>query len=146
MKIIVDIDNTLSLSDERFQFATKENGKIDWDVVHSNENVIKDKPNYPMIDLVRRYKKDNVEIIIITGRPESCRKGTELWLQNYNIPYDTLYMRSEKYHYIKANILKKKIFEEFINDKVFCAYDDDDSVIQTWLDLGIPSFKVITIQ
>ena len=146
MIVIVDIDNTLSLSDERFQFATKENGKIDWDVVHSNENVIKDKPNYPMIDLVRRYKKNNVEIIIITGRPESCRKGTELWLQNYNIPYDKLYMRSEKYHYIKANVLKKKIFEEYINDKVFCAYDDDDSVIQMWVELGITCFKVIPIQ
>lgn len=146
MIVIVDIDNTLSLSDERFQFATKENGKIDWDVVHSNENVIKDKPNYPMIDLVRRYKKNNVEIIIITGRPESCRKGTELWLQNYNIPYDKLYMRIEKYHYIKANVLKKKIFEEYINDKIFCAYDDDDSVIDMWLNLGIPCFKVIPIQ
>ena len=146
MIVIVDIDNTLSLSDERFQFATKENGKIDWDVVHSNENVIKDKPNYPMIDLVRRYKKNDTQIIIITGRPESCRKGTELWLQNYNIPYDKLYMRSEKYHYIKANVLKKKIFEEYINDKIFCAYDDDDSVIDMWLNLGIPCFKVIPIQ
>ena len=143
MIVIVDIDNTLSLSNERFEFATKENGKIDWDVVHANENVIKDKPNYPMIDLVKRYKKDDVEIIIITGRPESCRKGTEMWLQNYNIPYDKLYMRSEKYHYIKANVLKKRIFEEYINDKVFCAYDDDDSVIQMWLDLGISCFKVL---
>ncbi len=146
MTIIVDIDNTLSLCDDRFKFATRGDGSIDWEVVHSFENIIKDKPNYPMIDLVKRYKKDGVTIVIITGRPESARKGTEVWLSNYNIPYDKLYMRSEKDHYIKANILKKKIYETYINDKVFCAYDDDDSIIEMWLGLGIPCFKVIGIQ
>lgn len=142
MTIIVDIDNTLCSSKERFNFATTESGKIDWDVAHSSDIMIKDRPNYPMIDLVQRYKKDGVQIIIITGRPESTRKVTELWLNNHNISYDKLYMRSKEDHYIKANILKKKIYETYITDKVFCAYDDDDSVIEMWNELGISCFKV----
>ena len=145
MIVIVDIDNTLSLSDDRFALATKADGKIDWDLVHSFDNIIKDRPNYPMIDLVRRYKKDGVKIIIITGRPEFARKGTELWLSNYNIPYDELYMRSRKDHFMKASVLKRKIYNEFIKEKVFCAFDDDDSVIDMWKGLSIPVFKVITI-
>ena len=142
MTIIVDIDNTLCSSKERFDFATNESGKIDWDIAHSFDNMIKDKPNPPMIDLVKRYKKDDIQIIIITGRPDFTKEVTELWLEKYNIPYDKLYMRSKEDHYIKANILKKKIYETHITDKIFCAYDDDDSIIEMWGDLGIPCFKV----
>jgi hypothetical protein len=29
---------------------------------------------------------------------------------------------------------------------VFCAYDDDEEIIQMWNSLGIPAFKVYPIQ
>jgi uncharacterized HAD superfamily protein len=71
--------------------AEKENGKTDWDFVHASENLIKDKPNLPMIELAKNYKEDGFEVIILTGRPESTRKTTKEWLQKYNIPYDEIY-------------------------------------------------------
>lgn len=141
MKIIVDIDNTLCSNKERFYLATR-NKNIDWGIVYDDDLMFSDKPNYFMIDLVNRYKKEKVEIIIITGRPERTRKITEKWLNKFKIDYDYLYMRSEEDYYIKSHVLKKKIYETYIKEKIFCAYDDEDEVINMWVSLGIPSFKV----
>ena len=145
MKIIIDIDNTLSIANDRFKLAEKENGKLDWDIVHSPENLIQDKPNLPMIELAKNYKENGFEVIILTGRPESTRKVTKEWLQKYNIPHDKLYMRSWENNFLKAPIFKKKIYETEIKENVFCAYDDDQRVIDVWVDLGITSFKVFVI-
>jgi hydroxymethylpyrimidine pyrophosphatase-like HAD family hydrolase len=146
MIVIVDIDNTLALNNHRFELARKKDGKTDWDIAYDFKNVMNDLPHHPMIDLVQKYNKDGFKIVIFTGRPESVRQPTQLWLKTHNIPYDELYMRTEDDHYIKANLLKGRMFKKYINDDVFCAYDDDDSIIDLWKHLGIHSFKVIGIQ
>lgn len=145
MKVIIDIDNTLSIANDRFKLAEKENGKLDWDFVHASENMIKDKPNLPMIELAKGYKEDGFEVIILTGRPESTIKVTKEWLQKYNIPYDKLYMRSWEDNFLKAPDFKRKIYETEIKENVFCAYDDDQRVIDVWVDLGVTCFKVFVI-
>jgi hypothetical protein len=146
MIVIIDIDNTLSLSNKRFELAKKENGKLDWDIVHSSKTMIMDEPNLPMIELAKNYKENGVEVIILTGRPESTRKVTKEWLQKYDISYDKLYMRSWENNFLKAPDFKRKIYETEIKENVFCAYDDDERIIDMWVELGIPSFKVIGIQ
>lgn len=146
MIVIIDIDNTLSLSNKRFELAKKPNGKTDWNIAHNTELVEQDEPNFPMIDLAHRYKRDGLKVIILTGRPDTIKEVTELWLMKYHIPYDALYMRTKKDHFLKADVFKKKIYDEYINDTVFCAFDDDQRIIDMWLDLGIPCFKVYGIQ
>ena len=145
MRVIIDIDNTLSIANDRFKLAEKENGNTDWDFVHAPENLIKDKPNLPMIELAKGYKEKGFEIIILTGRPESTRRVTKEWLQKYNIPYDKLYMRSWEDNFLKAPDFKRKIYETEIKENVFCAYDDDQRIIDVWVDLGITSFKVFVV-
>ncbi len=145
MKVIIDIDNTLSIATNRFELGKKADGKTDWDFVHSPENLIKDKPNLPMVDLAKNYKENGFEVIVLTGRPESTRKVTKEWLQKYNIPYDKLYMRSWEDNFLKAPDFKRKIYESEIKENVFCAYDDDQRVIDVWVELGITSFKVFVI-
>ena len=103
-----------------------------------------DTPNLPMIDLVNRYSKD-YKIVIFTSRPESIRNSTEHWLSNFEVQYDELYMRSYEEHKIKDYILKEKMYNMFIEDDVFCAFDDNQNIIDLWTRLGIPSFKVFTI-
>lgn len=142
MIVIVDIDNTLALNDTRFELATKEDGKVNWDIAYNFDLVLADRPNYPMIKLVQNYINDGVEIIIFTGRPEAVRIPTELWLDTYGVPYDKLYMRTPQDHYIPANKLKKRMYDKYITDSVFCAYDDEQSIIDLWTSLGIPTFKV----
>jgi hypothetical protein len=145
MRIIVDIDNTLCLSNERFELARNPNGKIDWDIAHNPELIEKDKPNYPMIDLAKKYKKDGFEVIVLTGRPESVRKVTDDWLKKYEVEYDQLIMRNWENNFLKAPIYKKKIYETEIQSDVFCAYDDEEEIIQMWNSLGITAFKVYGI-
>jgi phosphoglycolate phosphatase-like HAD superfamily hydrolase len=145
MKVIIDIDNTLCINNERFALAKKENGKINWDIAHDVELVKKDKPFYPMIDLAKKYKKDGFEVIILTGRPESIEKATEDWLKKYEIEYDQLIMRNRSSYFLKAPIYKKKVYETIIKSDVFCAYDDEEEIIQMWNRLGIPAFKVYGI-
>jgi acid phosphatase class B len=145
MKVIIDIDNTLSIATDRFKQAEKENGKTDWDFVHAPENMIKDKPNLPMIELVKGYKENGFEVIVLTGRPESTKKVTKEWLEKYNILYDKLYMRSWEDNFLKAPAFKRKIYETEIKENVFCAYDDDQRVIDVWVNLGIICFKVFVI-
>lgn len=142
MNIIVDIDNTLCINEKRFFLAKKENKKIDWNIAYKDELIIEDEPHYPMIDLINRYKKDNINIIIITGRPEFTREVTEKWLKKYHVNYDNLYMREIGDIDLKADVLKKKIYEKYINTKIFCAFDDEESIISMWITLGIPCFRV----
>jgi hypothetical protein len=145
MKVIIDIDNTLSNANERFALAKKQDGKIDWDIVHNPDNIILDKPFYPMINLSKNYKKDDFEIIILTGRPESTREITIEWLSVYGIEYDKLYMRSWNDNFLKAYDFKRKIYENEIKHSVFCAYDDEQSIVDMWIEMGIPCFKVFVI-
>lgn len=146
MTVIIDIDDTLCLAGKRFELAKKPDGKTDWDIAHDPELVKKDKPNLPMIDLAKRYKKAGFKVVILTGRPDSIKKITKEWLKKYQIEYDELYMRSKKDHFLKANIFKKKIYQEFIKESVLCAFDDDEEIIQMWNSLSIPAFKVYPIQ
>ena len=146
MKVIIDIDNTLCNSNERFRLATKPDGKIDWDIVHNAELIEKDKPNYPMIDLAYSYKSRGVEVILLTGRPDSAREATELWLAQYHIEYDQLIMRNRSSHYLKAVVYKEKVYKTIIKSDVFCAYDDEEEIIQMWNSLGIPAFKVYVVE
>jgi len=145
MKVIIDIDNTLCNSNIRFALATKPNGKIDWEAAHIPNNILMDDPFYPMIDLAKKYKKDGFEIILLTGRPESVREVTEEWLKKYEIQYDQLIMRSWEDNFLKAPNYKKKMYKTYIKEDVFCAYDDDQRIIDMWIEMGIPCFKVYVI-
>ena len=146
MKVIIDIDNTLCISNERFALAKKENGKTDWDIAHRVELIEKDKPNYPMIDLAKKYKKDGFEIIVLTGRPDSVRQVTKEWLEKYGVEYDQLIMRNWENNFLKAPIYKKKMYETIIKSDAFCAYDDEEEIIQMWNSLGITAFKVYVVE
>jgi hypothetical protein len=49
LSVIFDLDGTLALIDKRRSKASKENGKIDWKVFFSHENIQLDEPNIPVI-------------------------------------------------------------------------------------------------
>lgn len=141
MIVIVDIDNTLSINKKRYELATKSDGSIDWDVLYDYDNVISDEPNYPMIETVNGLHS-KYEIYILTGRPQMIFNSTYDWLEKYGVNFDALFMRSEENHYIKDVELKQKLYNDFIKDEVFCAFDDRQDIIDLWTSLGIPSFKV----
>jgi len=141
MIVIVDIDNTLSINKKRYELATKSDGSIDWNILYDYQNVISDKPNLPMIDIVNHLYND-YGIYILTSRPRAILNSTQTWLEMYKVNYDGLFMRSEENHYIKDVKLKEKMYNDFVKDEVYCAFDDRQDIIDLWRSFGIPSFKV----
>ena len=141
MIVIVDIDNTLSINKQRYQLATMADGKINWDILYDHKHIIADKPNLPMIHIVNMLY-DKFEIILLTSRPDLTLASTKHWLNIHNVSYHKLYMRSPSDHYMKAVELKKNMYNNFINDKVFCAFDDNEDIISMWSSLNIPCFKI----
>jgi hypothetical protein len=143
MIVIVDIDNTLSININRYKIATNDSGSVDWNILYQYDNVISDVPNYPMIDIVN-HLYTNYQIFLFTSRPEIVMKSTIEWLNLHNVLYHKLYMRSKENHYISDVELKKKMYSDFIDDTVFCAFDDRQDIIDMWKSKGIPCFKVYT--
>jgi hypothetical protein len=141
MIVIVDIDNTLAINKKRYELATKSDGSIEWDVLYNYKNVMSDEPNYPMIEIVNNLHT-NYKIYILTSRPQMILNSTQDWLETHGVSYDGLFMRSTENHYIKDVELKRNMYIDFINDEVFCAFDDKQEIIDLWSSFKIPSFKV----
>lgn len=105
----------------------------------ATEQMINDIPNTNVIDLVRAYCNEyDCELVIITGRDESCRKSTLEWLDKYYIYPNLLLMRKEG-DYSKGEECKKKLYEENIKDKynVDLVFEDSSKVVKMYRDLGL---------
>lgn len=129
---LVDIDGTVALRGER--------GPFDWD------RVGEDKPNGPVIAVVRALMCDSQEIRYVTGRMEQCRGETVAWLRKHvmssTLPID-LYMREDD-DYRRDEVLKREIYETRIREHFDVAgvIDDRARVVVMWRSLGLTCFSV----
>jgi predicted kinase len=123
--VIVDVDGTVATMDNR--------GPFEW------EKVGQDLPRYPVINLVRKYARDDYKIIILSGRDGCCEYETKDWLIKNGVPFDYFYMRKEG-DSRNDSIIKREIFFEKIdgNFNVEVAIDDRPRVIREWYSIGIP--------
>ena len=135
--IIVDMDATLC-------FNT--NGRPFWGT-DADERVIDDVPNTPVVELVKHYKeapygtnpyKYERNIIIVTGRSESARIGTEMWLKKYGVPYDKILMRPNG-DMTKGDELKQILYDNEIKDKYYVDFvlEDSTKVVKMYRRLGL---------
>ena len=51
--VIFDLDGTLANIDARRKLATKDNGKMNWDVFFDPTNISLDLPNQPVIEMAK---------------------------------------------------------------------------------------------
>lgn len=120
--VIFDLDGTLAImSDKRNPY--------DWDMVDM------DDPNDVVIEQVKYHKSLGRKIIIISGRDIVSMERTKIWLNIYDIEYDLILMRPTN-NFEKDDIIKRRLFEEFIEDRynIIAVYDDRLSVCQMWYD------------
>lgn len=47
-------------------------------------------PKREIVDALRRWAKNNDEIIIISAKPKELKELTEIWLFQYKVPFDQL--------------------------------------------------------
>lgn len=127
--IIVDMDATLCFNTNGREFYGP----------GSDAKMIYDTPNTPIVELVKSYKNtDNKNIIIVTGRSESARESTEIWLKEQGIPYDAIFMRANE-NFVKGDQFKKSIYEQEIKDKYYVDFvlDDSQKVVKMYRELGL---------
>ncbi len=127
--IIVDMDATLCFNTSGRPFYGP----------GTSEQIINDIPNTNVIDLVKAYCETyDCELVVITGRDESCRKATLEWLDKYYLYPNLLLMRKEG-DYSKGDECKKKLYEENIKDKynVDLVFEDSSKVVKMYRDLGL---------
>jgi hypothetical protein len=125
--IVVDIDNTVADNSHRVHHI---NGRIkDWDRFFSECGF--DKPIRHNIDLVHntyylfKTRFNNLKFIFLTGRPESSKGLTQIWLNNYfDFNFD-LICRPDGLHVPNFDFKRSAIIEL---DKVYnvAFYLDDD--------------------
>ena len=103
------------------------------------EKIINDIPNISVVDLARAYcRQYGCDLIVITGRDDSCREPTLEWLGKYGLYPKLLLMRSEG-DYSKGDECKKKLYEEHIKGKynVDLVFEDSSKVVKMYRDLGL---------
>jgi len=144
--IIFDLDGTLALIDERRALATKENGKINWDVFFNPDNIQLDKPNWPVIEMAKTLKNAGNRIVIFSGRSKATKEVTKDWLNQHGVPFDVIKMRptGNGFQFMADDLLKKKWLEDLFpnTDDILCVFDDRDKVVKMWRENGITCFQV----
>ena len=131
--IICDIDWTVANLEHRLHYIKQE--KKDHDSFYAN--VKNDTPIVQTIEIVRSLKESWYTIVMMSGRRNQTCEDTEAWLDNYNVPYDYLLMRSwwdkRPDHEVKLELYERCLRK---ND-VFLAIDDRKSIVDLWRSLWI---------
>ena len=122
--VIVDIDGTVALNDGH-------RGPFDWSKVDG------DSPNWPVIDLVRDLDDLN-EVIFFSGRDDSCRDATVMWMQEFGLPTKHLYMRTTNDNR-PDYIIKEELFDRHVRGvyDVRFVIDDRNQVVRLYRAMGI---------
>ena len=135
--IIVDMDATLCFNTNGREFYGP----------GSDEKMIDDIPNTPIVELVKHYKEAPYgsnpytygrNVIILTGRSESARASTELWLKKHGVPYDAIFMRANE-NFVKGDQFKRSIYEQEIKGIYYVDFvlDDSQKVVKMYRNLGL---------
>tara|TARA_Y100000287_G_scaffold110953_1_gene88994 strand:- start:187 stop:696 length:510 start_codon:yes stop_codon:yes gene_type:complete len=159
--VIFDLDGTLANIDVRRDKSLKPNGKLDWDIFAAPSSIKNwDKPNDPVIQMAKLFHQDGFKIVIFSGRNDRGFDATIDWLTWWDVPFDLLVMRPDKFkdkswpiadgnpatpdmRFMPDEILKKKMLDTFVDiDDVFLVVDDRDKVVKMWRDLGLNTFQV----
>lgn len=126
--IICDIDGTLA--------HMKDRGPFEWLKVGA------DIADVAIANLLFRLE-DWYQIVLLSGRDETCRPETEKWLDENGIQYSLLLMRPEG-NTETDWIVKERIYKERIEGKlnVLFVLDDRQQVVDMWRRNGLKCLQV----
>lgn len=131
--VIVDVDGTVALHVARSPY--------------DYSRVSTDAPNPAVIGVVRALAETGVQVIFLSGRPDSCETETLLWL-NDHVPLGglcgvVLHMRSagdtRSDAVVKYELFQRRVAPWF---NVTAVLDDRDRVVRVWRALGLPVLQV----
>ena len=130
--ILCDIDGTVANNEHRQHYLKNQK---DWKSFF--DEMVNDIPIHDVINKIIEEKNEGKEIVFITGRPESYRNTSMIWLSKYFSFNFSLLMREDKDHRNKV-IVKKDIFEKkFSIGEISYVIDNDKELLKLWTDLGL---------
>jgi hypothetical protein len=95
------------------------------------------------VRVLHMYAVMTCKIALLTGRPEKYRKITENWLQQYDIPWDSLVMRPDNDrtddHLFKTMHLRRWLHEGFT---IYGLYEDRKRICEAARRMDITVFQV----
>jgi len=128
---LVDLDGTVALRDERSPY--------DW------SRVGEDRPNAPVVTVVRALAAAGHRIVYMSGRSEEARAATNTWIAAHiGVPGAALYMRPAGDHR-PDEVVKRALYEVYVRPRypVTAVLDDRAKVVRMWRDvLGLPVLQV----
>lgn len=148
--LICDIDGTIADCQWRRHFAdraraskNREEREQNWASFH--ENCVSDKPFEGERDLLRGWEMADPRnaIIYLTGRPDTYRAQTTMWLTQHGFPSGLLLLmrpalsRSSspdfkvgQLRHISTNVMRG-------NDRILLVLEDDERCVAMWREMGL---------
>jgi hypothetical protein len=136
--VVVDIDGTIANISHRLKFCKTDKNKF-------FDECSGDKPIQTIIDLIENIC-DDYDIVFCTGRPDSVRTKTIIWLTFYlkkSFKWKALLMRKSG-DMREDEIVKPELLVEAgidFNDIAFIL-EDRNSVVDKWRELGLTCLQV----
>jgi len=136
--VIFDLDGTLANIDKRRQISKKPNGKINFDIFYSPDNIKLDQPNHSVIKMAQVLAESGHMIAIFSGRSKGTLLTTKSWLNKNNVPYHVIKMRptSKDWMYMPDDKLKQHwlddLFPGDMKKNIVCVFDDRNKVVDMW--------------
>ena len=82
-------------------------------------------------------KKAGYRIAIVSGRPDTAMKATRAWLEQYEIPFDSIDLVRSKGEYTPDHILKKAWLRNYGKGRILFVVDDRQRVVDMWREEGV---------
>lgn len=145
--VIFDLDGTIANIDKRREMSTMENGKMNWEIFFTPENIWFDLPNEPVIEMAKILSQKH-RIVILSGRSKATKQETVRWLNKFEVPFDVIKMRptTREWLFMPDDDLKQHWLDTlFSGDKkkdVLCVFDDRQKVVDMWRRNGLTCFQV----
>jgi len=127
---LVDIDGTVAVMGDRSPY--------------DETRVPEDRPNEPVIRVVRALHAAGYRIVFCSGRTDGSRESTAAWLaEHVGVPYDALHMRKSG-DQRKDSIVKAELFDRHVRHayRVVGVLDDRVQVVRMWRSLGLTVLQV----
>ena len=127
--IVIDLDGTIALHRNRLPF--------DWDKLGT------DFFDPRMYHIIMTYVKSGVNLVFLTGRPESVRLATENWIDSNLLTKYELIMRPVN-DCRSGEIVKKELWEKYVEPyyNTICVFEDSNKCVNMWRELGLLTCQV----
>lgn len=138
--VFVDFDGCISICNWRESTLPINSRNKNYDNFH---RLLKfDPPNKWMIAMMAQMMDDGTKVVILTGRMESIRKESVIWLLDHEVNYSWMEMRKND-DFRPSEICKAEVVEKYYKEEVRMIFDDRNKIIDHFAELGYPTFKIV---